>query len=109
MPWILYLLAVGCFAVMCITKSFALGVFCMLLALVFIVIATMLLLSAKVENGSRNFNVLSPEELRALRDQADARRQNAIQAGSNRSADPIPPAPGTEQAADTKPAPPASA
>lgn len=109
MAWILYLLAVGCFVVMCLTKSFALGVFCMGLALVFIVIATMLLLSARVEDVSRNFVVLSPEELRSLRDQADARRQNAVKPGPDRSQVPIPKAPQTEQAADTNPAPPASA
>ena len=94
---------------MCLTKSFALGVFCMVLALVFIVIATMLLLSAKVENVSRNFNVLSPEELRALRDQAEARRQNAVQPGAGLSAAPNSNASDTVPAADTKPAPPASA
>ncbi len=109
MAWILYLLAVGCFAVMCLTKSFALGVFCMLLALLFIVTATMLLLSAKVENVSRNFNVLSPEELRALRGQTEARRQNATQADADRNNSPIPATSGARQAADTKPVPPASA
>ena len=74
MPWILFLLAFGCFAALCLTKSFALGVLCMLLALVFVVAATLQLLSARIGNATRHVNILSPEELRVLREQAQVER-----------------------------------
>ena len=90
MPWILFLLAFGCFAVLCLTKSFALGVVCMLLALVFLVAATLQLLSARIGNATRHVNMLSPEELRVLREQAQAERQRT--AGNQPAGtDPSPP------------------
>ena len=74
MAWFLMLLAVGCLLVLFVTKSFALGILCMVLALVFLVAATMMLLSARVTSATRKVDVLSAEELRVLREQAQAKR-----------------------------------
>ena len=45
-----------------------------LLALVFVVAATLQLLSARIGNATRHVNILSPEELRVLREQAQVER-----------------------------------
>jgi hypothetical protein len=82
MAWILLLLAIGCFLVTFVTKSFAFGVLCMLLALVLVIAGTMLLLSARIGDTTRKPAILSPEELRALREQAQAQRDSAAKAGT---------------------------
>lgn len=74
MAWFLMLLAVGCLLVLFVTKSFALGMLCMVLALVFLVAATMMLLSTRIASATRRVDVLSVEELRVLREQAQATR-----------------------------------
>ncbi|HEV2606490.1 MAG TPA: hypothetical protein VGT79_00775 [Xanthomonadaceae bacterium] len=74
MAWFLLLLAIGCFLVLFVTKSFALGVLCLVLSLVFVVAATMLLLSARITSATRNIDILSAEELRVLREQTQAKR-----------------------------------
>jgi hypothetical protein len=86
MAWILLLLAIGCFLVTFVTKSFAVGVLCLLLALVLVMVGTMLLLSARISDTARKPTILSPEELRALREQAEARRDSAAKAGNSDSA-----------------------
>ena len=83
MAWIMMFLAIACFLVPFLTKSFALGVFCMLLALVFVLISTMLLLSARVSAAARKGNILSPEELRELRQHAERKRESAAMTGAN--------------------------
>jgi len=74
MAWFLMLLAVGCLLVPFVTKSFALGVLCLLLSLVFLVAGTMMLLSARITSATRKVEILSAEELRVLREQAQAKR-----------------------------------
>jgi len=110
MAWILFLLvAIGCFAVACLTKTFALGVACMLLALVCLIASTILFLSARVGTATRNTQIMSSEELRALRAEADARHDRAASSNtqgggavSNASAA------ATQRPSDTQPAPPTS-
>ena len=80
MAWILLLLAVACFLVPFFTVSFALGALCLLAALVLIVVALLLLLSARVGGATRNAPILSAEELRALREQAQAGQRDATDA-----------------------------
>jgi uncharacterized protein (DUF58 family) len=75
MAWILLLLAVACFMVPYFTTSFALGALGLILALVLLVTAMMLLLSARIGEATRNVDRLSAEELRTLREQAEAERQ----------------------------------
>jgi hypothetical protein len=77
MAWFLMLLAVGCLLVPFVTKSFALGVLCLMLSLVFLVAGAMMLLSARITSASRKAENLSPEELRVLREQAQAKRASS--------------------------------
>lgn len=76
MAWILLLLALACFVVPYFTSSFALGAFCLVLALVLALAAMVLLLSARMGDASRQAEILSEAELQALREQAQAARQN---------------------------------
>jgi len=82
MAWFLMLLAVGCFLVVFVTKSFALGILCLLLALVFLLAGAVMLLSARVTSATRKIDVLSAEELRVLREQAQAKRAANAEAGA---------------------------
>jgi hypothetical protein len=77
MAWILLLLAVACFLVPYFTTSFALGALCLALSLVLVIVALVMLLAARIGDASRDLDILSTEELRALREQAQAARQRA--------------------------------
>ncbi len=79
MAWILLLLAIACFVATFFTTSIALGALCLVLALVLMVAAMMMLLSVRVDNATRSAPMLSPEELRVLREQAE-RQRNAVAA-----------------------------
>ena len=82
MPWILLLLAVAFFVAPFLTTSVGLGVFCVVLALVFLLLGMMALISSRMQYNSRdNVQILSPEELRALRERAEVQRQAAAQSG----------------------------
>ncbi len=75
MPWILILLAAALFAVPFMTTSVGLGTLCLLASLVLFVIGVMWLIASRVEDQGRNTaQILSPEELHAMRMQADAQR-----------------------------------
>lgn len=75
MPWLLILLAIGCFTVAFVTTSVGLAWLCLLLALVLMVIAVMLIADRRISDRSRDQSlILSPEDLRRFRAQADARR-----------------------------------
>lgn len=87
MPWVLLLLAVACFLVPYFTTSVGLGALCLILALVFFVAGVMALISSRIGDSSRNSaQILTPDELRALRERAEAQRQPA-----GTPADPPPP------------------
>jgi hypothetical protein len=86
MAWILFLFAVGCFVAMFFTTSLALGIFCLLFSFALMLVATMLLLAARVGDATRNVDVLSPEELRVIREQADATRAANTAAAANLTA-----------------------
>lgn len=78
MPWILILLAAALFAVPFLTTSVGLGTLCLLSSLVLFVIGVMWLIASRVEDQGRNTaQILSPEELRAMRMQADTQRAAA--------------------------------
>ncbi len=65
MGWILLLLAAACFAVLFFTKSFALGVVCLLLSLLLTLLGALSLLSGRMADNSQG--ELTPAELQALR------------------------------------------
>lgn len=81
MIWLFLLLAVAAFAVALKSTSVALSVVCLLAALGFIVAFVMGLLARRIGSQSRDEGMLiDPQELRRLREQAEARRAAA---GSN--------------------------
>ena len=75
MPWIFLILAVAVLAVAFNTTSVALLMVCLLVAFVLILGWVLMLLAQRVDSRSRNeAMMLDPEELRRLREQADARK-----------------------------------
>lgn len=75
MPWLFLILAVAALAVAFNTTSVALLSVCLLAACVLILAWVLMLLAQRVDSRSRNeATMLDPEELRRLREQADARK-----------------------------------
>lgn len=82
MPWLFLLLALAAFAFAFMTSSVALVAICLLAALVFLVLWIMGLVAQRVGNQSRDDTLmLDPQELRRLREQAQARQGAAGVAG----------------------------
>lgn len=82
MPWLLIILAVAALAVAFKTTSVALLVVCLLAAFVLILTSVLTLLGQRVDSRRGNeAMMLDPEELRRLREQAEARKLAA--AGQN--------------------------
>ena len=76
MPWLLFLLAVAALVVAFLTTSVALLLLCLLAAFVLTLAGVMQLLARRVASRSRNEGLmLDPDELRRMREQAEARRQ----------------------------------
>lgn len=87
MVWLFLLLAIGALAIGFTTTSVPVAVTCLIAALVLLVLWIMGLLAQRVGERSRDDTLLlDPQELRRLREQAEARRA-AGQAGGE------PPAP----------------
>lgn len=83
MPWLFLLLAIAAFAIAMATSSLALAVVCILAALVLLAIWVMGLLAQRVGSQSRDDTMMiDPQELRRLREQAEARRANESVAAS---------------------------
>lgn len=75
MPWLFLILAVVALAVAFKTTSVALLMVCLLAAFALIVAWVLALLAQRVESRSRNeAMMLDPDELRRLREQAEARK-----------------------------------
>lgn len=78
LPWLYLLLAAAAFAVAFKTSSVALAVLCLLAALALSVAWLLGLLAQRVGNRSRDAQMMiDPQELRRLREQAEARRAAA--------------------------------
>ena len=78
MPWLFLLLAIAAFAVAFQTTSVMLAALCLLAALGLLVAWVMGLLAQRVGSRSRDeATMLDPQELRRLREQAEARRAAA--------------------------------
>ncbi len=76
MPWILLLLAILCFGVTFMSNiPFAVTLILLLLALVFLVGFILSFLAQRMESNRRDDSrIISPEELRMMREQAAARK-----------------------------------
>lgn len=86
MPWLLLLIAAALLMVALTTTSMALLVVCALASLGLTVFSVMSLLAQRVDNSARSEAMLiDPQELRRLREQAEARR---AEAGNGQPADP---------------------
>lgn len=82
MPWLFLLLAVAAFALAFVTSSVALAAISLLAALVFLGLWIMGLLAQRVGSQARDDTLmLDPQELRRLREQAQARQAAAGAAG----------------------------
>lgn len=78
MPWLLLLIAVALFLAALGASSMLLVVLCVLGSLGLSIVAVMILLAQRVDNSSRSETLLiDPQELRRLREQAEARRAEA--------------------------------
>jgi hypothetical protein len=78
MPWVYLLLALVALAIAFKTTSLALLAICLLAALALLVAWTLGLLAQRVGSRSRDeAMLLDPQELRRLREQAEARRAQA--------------------------------
>lgn len=78
MPWLFLLLAVLAFSLAFMTSSVALAAICLLAALALLVLWIMGLLAQRVGSQSRDdTQMLDPQELRRLREQAQARQAAA--------------------------------
>lgn len=83
MPWLFLLLAIAAFAIAMSTQSVALAMVCLAAALVFLAIWVLSLLAQRVGNQTRDDTMMiDPQELRRLREEAEARRA-AAGAGAN--------------------------
>lgn len=78
MPWLLLLIAAALLMVALTTTSMALLVVCALASLGLTVFSVMSLLAQRVDNSARSEAMLiDPQELRRLREQAEAKRADA--------------------------------
>ena len=81
MPWLFLLLAIAAFAIAMTTASVAIAVICILAALALLLIWVMGLLAQRVGSQARDdAMMIDPQELRRLRERAEARRGASAEA-----------------------------
>lgn len=86
MHWLLFVLALAAFAVAFGTSSVALMVLCLLAALALMLAGVMRLWAERLGERSRNGGLaMDPEELRRLRERAEARKLSQPQAPTHES------------------------
>lgn len=93
MPWVFLLLAIAAFAVAFKTTSVALLALCLVVALGLLLAWVLGLLAQRVGSRSRDESMLlDPQELRRLREQAEARRAEVApsQPSSSQPQSPVP-------------------
>jgi hypothetical protein len=91
MPWVFLLLAIAAFAVAFKTTSVALLALCLVVALGLLLAWVLGLLAQRVGSRSRDESMLlDPQELRRLREQAEARRAEVAPSQPTSSQPPSP-------------------
>lgn len=76
MPWLMFALAILSFVLLCYAHSLVLGVLWALLVIGFFGAGALRLIATQVGSASRDTgHILTPEEIRAYREQAQARKQ----------------------------------
>jgi len=101
MPWLFLLIAAALFLVALGSSSVVMVILCLLVSLGLSIVAIMSLLAQRVDNSARSETMLiDPQELRRLREQAEARKSQgsdaivpAVAALAIASADTSPPHP----------------
>ncbi|MBS0211601.1 MAG: hypothetical protein JSR26_00285 [Proteobacteria bacterium] len=89
MPWLMFGLALLSFVVLCYAHSLLLGFVCVIAMLGFFFTGIVQLMAARMGSNSRDSgHIITPEELRMYREQAQARQQ----AAANPAPPPAPPA-----------------
>ena len=89
MPWLFLLLAVAALAIAFMASSMAVGVVCLLAAMVLLVLWVLGLLSQRIDTRSRDdAQMLDPRELQRMRELAEARRAGAEQPQAAAPGDP---------------------
>lgn len=87
MPWIFFLLAAGCFFIALNAQSALLLGIALIATLALMLAGVLSLASSRINSGSRNeVHILSPEELRALRNAANTHTASANNADSGGTA-----------------------
>ena len=87
MAWVYLLLAIGALAVAFKTSSVGLMALCLLVALGLILAWVMGLLAQRIDSRSRSEHaMIDPDELRRLREQAEARKVGPEAGGTSRAA-----------------------
>lgn len=93
MPWMLFALALLSFVVLCYAHSVALAVICIVLSIGFVVAGLLKIMAGRVHDASRDGgHIVTTEELRMYREQAQARKQAADLANAAHAATSAPPA-----------------
>ncbi|MBX3711709.1 MAG: hypothetical protein KF800_07095 [Lysobacter sp.] len=91
MPWLLLAIAAALLAVALTSTSMAIMVVCMLVSLGLTVFSVMILIADRVGSASRSETLLiDPQELRRLRELAEARRNGTAGAAVAADAGPVP-------------------
>jgi membrane glycosyltransferase len=91
MPWLFLAIAAALLAVALTSTSMAIMVVCMLVSLGLTVFSVMILIADRVGSASRSETLLiDPQELRRLREQAEARRNGTAGAAIAADAGPVP-------------------
>jgi membrane glycosyltransferase len=91
MPWLFLAIAAALLAVALTSTSMAIMVVCMLVSLGLTVFSVMILIADRVGSASRSETLLiDPQELRRLREQAEARRNGTAGAAVAADAGPMP-------------------
>jgi hypothetical protein len=83
MRWLWLVAAAICFAIPFVTHSVGLGALALVAALAFLIIGTLALASSRIESrGRHESTMLGPEEMRAIREQAERRKRETAAGGS---------------------------
>ncbi|MBS0194504.1 MAG: hypothetical protein JSR34_09670 [Proteobacteria bacterium] len=96
MPWLMFALALLSFIVLCYAHSMLLGVVCAVAVLGFVLTGIVQLMALRMGGSSRDSgHIITPEELRMYREQAQARQQAATSPSPTAETPPVerPPSP----------------
>lgn len=87
MPWMMFVFALLSFVVLCYAHSVALAVICIVLTIGFVIAGLLNIMAGRLNDASRDGgHIITPEELRLYREQAQARKLAADSANAANAA-----------------------